>query len=377
MNLKNKKTIIIIAVILSLLSAIIILSPKDNQQKIIETQKVFIREISIIKKSPSAHKASISILGQSVPEWQTSLRLMVSGQITNISKNFRSGAIVKKGELLFSIDQTGYRNAVEEAKLRLETGKMNLLREKSEAAEAIENWNSSGFKEKPLSPLVKRKPQLKTALQEMKAANSFLKNAEKNLSYTEVRAPYTGIIVERKVSIGDTIFQGDEAGQMLSTKKVLITVYLTEKQIELLPSLKKDIEAMLYSSDQNKKWKGNVVRIGQYLETDSRLIPLIIEIKDPLLQSPPLIPGKFLKVELSGKKIQNLLSIKESCMTGEGYIWYIKNNLLDRYKPTPLFRIKDKLFVHPPEKIKGPILIASSPDSTYLKGIRVKAISGE
>lgn len=116
------------------------------------------------------------------------IRPQVSGTITDILTD--EGAPVKKGQILFIIDQVPYRAALEtaEANVRSAEAKLMTARLTTESKEAL-------FKEKVISDFdlqMARNEQLEAeaALALAKAEET---NARNNLSYTEVKSPVNGV----------------------------------------------------------------------------------------------------------------------------------------------------------------------------------------
>ncbi len=379
-SFRNRKAVLISAIVLSITSILLIPgweegNPRESNESFNIEQS---RTITVSSTTPSPYPATFSVPGQALPEWQTSLRSQVTGEIVEISPSFHTGALVKKGDFLIKLEKSSYINSLAEAKVRVANARLSLLREKGEAEEALRGWKDSGNTDQTPSELLMRKPQLKVAEEELKASLTALKRAERELEYTTIRAPYDGIITSRKVSPGDTLMQGEEVAEMFSGRKVQITLYIKEQQMALLPSEKEIIEVTLHSSDRRQSWKGSILEKGSHIETDSRLIPLIAEVREPLKKDNPLLPGKFLTAVIKGRTVEGLLCINESSVTGTGHVWYIDDSgRLERYKPDYLFREGTKLYVYPPKGAPFPVQIALTPDSTYMRGVKAEAVEGE
>ncbi len=140
------------------------------------------------------------------------VRARVSGFIEQL--HFKDGAIVKAGDLLFTLDKRQFQIAVDVAKADLErtTAQAELAKSDVERAEPL-------AKTKVLSEQVfeQRKSTLSVTKAQQLAAEANLKSAELNLEWTEVRAPISGRISDKKVDAGNLIAGGQVGATLLST----------------------------------------------------------------------------------------------------------------------------------------------------------------
>jgi len=122
------------------------------------------------------------------------------------AQHFTEGTVVKKGDLLFTLDKREY-----EAKL---------LQAKAELEGAMARLGKAETDEKRLKPLAERKavPQqdydnavanLQTAQAGVSAAKSGVVEAELNLSYCTITSPITGLIGKRLVAPGNLVGKGE------------------------------------------------------------------------------------------------------------------------------------------------------------------------
>jgi membrane fusion protein, multidrug efflux system len=115
---------------------------------------------------------------------------------------FQDGQIVKKGDLLFLIQQDTYQELLQQAEGQIELQKAqldyaekqlirysNLLPQKATSPENVDNWRY----------------QRDSAQANLKAAEAARNLAKLNLSYTEVRAPFDGRIDRRLVDPGNLV----------------------------------------------------------------------------------------------------------------------------------------------------------------------------
>ena len=128
------------------------------------------------------------------------IRPMVSGFITKLHVD--EGSIVKKGQVLFTIDQVQYRAAVETAKASVATAQAALQTQELTTQNNRELNKRGIVSDYQLSTSENQLAQAKAALAQAKAA---LVNAERNLEYTDVTSPSDGIVGEVPYRVGSLV----------------------------------------------------------------------------------------------------------------------------------------------------------------------------
>ena len=128
------------------------------------------------------------------------IRPMVSGFITKLHVD--EGSIVRKGQVLFTIDQVQYRAAVETAKASVATAQAALQTQELTTQNNRELNKRGIVSDYQLSTSENQLAQAKAALAQAKAA---LVNAERNLEYTDVTSPSDGIVGEVPYRVGSLV----------------------------------------------------------------------------------------------------------------------------------------------------------------------------
>ncbi len=334
-----------------------------------------LRPVSVMKIVPKNRKASVRGMGEVVPEWQTTIRTQVGGRITYLSEKLRTGIRVKKDDILVKIDNSEYQVRVAEAEQRNAVARVQLLMEKREAEEAQRNWEHSGLSGSPDSSLVLHEPQLEAARSELRAAQRNLERAGKELSFTILKAPYNGLIVSRNVNLGEIIFAGEEIAKIISTDKAEVAVQLNSTQWSLLSMKWNQESAEVIDPSGKAKWPAMIKRDSGFLSSETRLRTLYLEVDQPYKQTPPLLPGMFVQVELPGISFSGLLPVPESSVTKKGTFWYVDaDNILRSQKAQPVFYQKGKVFLEFSESKGEVINIVMTPTPNMISGMKIKPV---
>ncbi|WP_439134819.1 efflux RND transporter periplasmic adaptor subunit [Pseudomaricurvus sp.] len=162
-------------------------------------------------QAPPPSVAVISIGTQDVGEYNESvarteairtveLKARVEGEITK--RLFREGETVEKGQLLFEIDRENYQAALTEAEANLSSARAEKMRTERDYTRGKELRPKGFISQSDLDTLASNASQAQAS---EKAAQAALKNAEVNLSYTRIRAPFSGEISTVRYNVGTLV----------------------------------------------------------------------------------------------------------------------------------------------------------------------------
>lgn len=143
-------------------------------------------------------------VGRFEPVDEVVVRARVSGYLEGVE--FTDGAMVKKGDLLFVIDQRPFRLRLTQAQARLDDARalVELAEVQYERAEDLSERGNV-----PTSTLDARRQELLSGRAELTDATAALEQAKIDLEYTEIRAPLSGRIDRRYVSAGNLVRADD------------------------------------------------------------------------------------------------------------------------------------------------------------------------
>ncbi len=135
---------------------------------------------------------------------EVTIRSRIGGYLDQV--DFTDGAMVKKGDQLFVIDQRPFKTALDVATSSLEVAKSTLVFAEAEF-KRTESLVQKGTL--PISTLDDRRRELRSAQANLRGAEASLARAELDLEYTKIIAPLAGRIDRRLVSVGNLV-QADQ-----------------------------------------------------------------------------------------------------------------------------------------------------------------------
>lgn len=147
------------------------------------------------------------------------LRARITGVVTEVL--FRNGQDVKEGQPLFIIDPRPYKAALDQAVAQVASAKATLINARQVTARSVELVKVQAVSKEELE---NNEAAVRTATASLQAAEANAVNARLNYSFTTVRAPVSGRVSDKRVSLGDQVINGQT---LLTTVVSLDPIWFT------------------------------------------------------------------------------------------------------------------------------------------------------
>lgn len=338
-------------------------------------------DVTVMAVEELGYNAVITGLGESEPHYKMTLAAEISARVEELNPNFETGQILKKGDILVWLEDIEYRAAVAAAKSDLAQSRLDLLEEERQVTQALSDWGSSGLEGEPDSKLVLRQPQLTAALAAVETAQVSLELARKNIGKTKITAPFDCLVVSRQATPGSYLQAGSEIASLYSIDKVEIAVPLSSSEWDNLPQSSEipGHPVTVIGVEDGRTWQGKISRLERHVDTKTRQRRVIVEIDEPLSLSEQLLSGTFVRVEISGKRVDKLWKLPGSALSQRGEIWYVTDqNSLAAFSAEPVFSDDTFIYVQPPEDLAGTTReIVVHPLASYLVGMKINPLQEE
>jgi RND family efflux transporter MFP subunit len=142
-------------------------------------------------------------VGRFVPIDVVEVRARVSGYLDRV--HFQDGQLVKQGDLLFTIDKRPFQNTLDQARANLETAKSNVVFTQADLTRGQQLLRDRTISEQIFE---QRSQAFRNAQSAVAASEAMVRQAELDLEFTELRAPITGRIGDRRVTTGNLVTGG-------------------------------------------------------------------------------------------------------------------------------------------------------------------------
>jgi membrane fusion protein, multidrug efflux system len=186
---------------LFIMTMLILPSCKDNKG----VQVVMPLEVPVVQVMHQNAALESEYTGQTYGESDVEIRPRVEGLI--LSMNFKEGSMVRKGQLLYSIDPLPYKNKVDEAAAGLAEANSSLIKTKNDL-DRIEPLAAIGAVSQ--RELVAARASYESSQALVQSSKAALDNAKIELGYCSVVAPITGMIGISSVKVGDYVNKGPQ-----------------------------------------------------------------------------------------------------------------------------------------------------------------------
>lgn len=234
----------------------------------------------------------IFVSGSLVPDEEVNLSFESSGKITDIF--FKEGSHVEKGELLAKIN-----DAPLQADLRKKQAQVKLMQDRLFRAKA----------------LLEKEAVSKEAFQEaeanLAALEAEIEGVEAQIEQTELRAPFSGIIGLRQVSVGAYATTTTEVATLTKTAPLKVEFNVPERYAGMLPE----------GTELTFTAEGDLTtRNAKVYASDSRVDPetrtFAIRAIYPNADG-KLIPGRYVNVNLVTQRFDNTLAVPSEAIVSE------------------------------------------------------------
>jgi RND family efflux transporter MFP subunit len=307
--------------------------------------------VDVVATKPTTVELNVNAQGSVTPRTQTTLVSEVAGQILEVADAFVSGGFFKKGEILARIDDRNYQAELKRAEASVAAARTVLVREKGLADFALEDWKKSQRSD-AATELALRKPQVAEALAQLAFAQAELKKRIGDLERTVIRAPYDGMIRQKRADVGQYVSPTLQLAEIFATDVVEIRLPLPDKDLrhldlDALPKVK--FSAAL--GGKTYTWHGRIVRTEGVFDEQSRVLYAVAQVEDPYNQQGddwayPLRVGTFVDAEIAGPTVENITVLPRSALRRGDRVWTIgADNTLEPRKVTLLRADENLIYV--------------------------------
>jgi len=228
------------------------------------------------------------------------IRARVEGWVTSV--NFKEGSAVKKGDLLYVVDDVQYKTRVDREASELARSKTELVRSQNELGRVKPLTELNALSKKDLDNAT---ASFEAAQAQVSASEASLSNAKIEYGYTRVYAPFDGIIGISNVRVGDYVSRAGSTSVLAtisSVGSVRVRFQISEREYlriakmskEELAAARKNVQLILADGSPYPH-KGEVNFANREIDpkTGTLTIEAVFPNPDALLR-----PGLFVKARV-------------------------------------------------------------------------------
>jgi RND family efflux transporter MFP subunit len=260
------------------------------------------------------------ITGSIQPERRADLRAEVGAIVIQVLKE--NGEAVKKGDVLLRLDETSIRDSLTSADEATRAAEQSLA-QAQRMYERQKTLLASGMVS--TTALEDAEVRRNNAQSDLAAARSRSVSARQQLTRTVVRAPFDGIVSERKVSNGDTAQVGKELIKVIDPSSMRFEGTVSADKIGVV----KVGQPVLFRVNGygDKPFNGKVKRVDPAANAITRQVEVLVEFAEA---ARPGVAGLYAEGRVEAQSSSSLM-IPPSALVQAGdnnYVWRVKNGTL-------------------------------------------------
>lgn len=270
-------------------------------------------KVNVVKAIQNDVPLYEDFVAQVYGESDVDIRSRVEGWVTSV--NFKEGSAVKKGDLLYVIDDIQYKTRVDREASDLASAKTEMIRAQSELNRVKPLAEMNALSKQDLDNST---AGYEAAVAKVKASEASLQNAKIELGYTRVYAPFNGVVGISNVRVGDyasragatsvlttiSSISGVRVRFQISEREYLRIAQMTQEE---LSSARKNVQLILADGSLYPQ-KGEVNFADR--EIDPKTGTLTIEATFPNPKG-LLRPGLFVKTRVLLNTIPNAVLVPQ------------------------------------------------------------------
>ena len=291
--------------------------------------------------------------GTVAPDTQSQLIPEVTGRVVWMSDALVNGGFFEAGQTLLRIDDKDYRS--------------NLTRAGAALTRAQAQYDHAGFEFERMQSLEERRlasrSHMEAAQRDFRVAEAALEDAranvgqaQLNLERTQVRAPFTGLVREESVDVGQRVGPAAPVATVYAANRLEVRLPIADRQLGFL-NLPMGHRGALPAQEQpavtlsaefagrRLEWQGNIVRTEAQIDTSSRMVNVVARIDRTGEQALPAV-GLFVNADIEGLLVDGIVVLPRIALrSGNRVLVVDEENRLQFRDVDPLRLYQDDVLI--------------------------------
>ena len=216
--------------------------------------------------------------GKATATQEANLSFRVPGTVEIIT--VKIGENVRQGALLARLDPKDYQVALNDAKAQLRKARAGL-----ELAESEYERVARVFDKDPgavsNSMVDVRKAELDTARAQIVSAQAAVERASDHLSYTHLKSPYDGVVVEKFVEQFEDVQAQQKIIRVLDNSSIEFTVQIPETLMEHVDIVRELGATVVFDTFPNAEVPARIKEVGKEASETTRTYPVTLIMDQP------------------------------------------------------------------------------------------------
>jgi len=260
----------------------------------------------------------------------------VQGEILAGSVPLKDGQRVRKGQLLFQIDNKESRLTLQSTKSQFMKSIADILADlKVDYPESFPVWQSYFEKLDVTEPL----PELpevkdlkeKTFLSTRGIFSSYynILASEERLTKYRMYAPFSGNLQNVQLEAGAIASPGSRIATLVRTDQLELVIPVRDEDLQWLTE---GTKVIVRSEGDDLEWTGQIARIGELVDAATQSVNVYVRVNGTKEQ--PILEGQYLNASLPGKVVRQAMEVPRSALFDGHYVYTIQDSAMARASVT-------------------------------------------
>ena len=262
------------------------------------------------------------ITGTIQPERRADLRAEISAVVLQVLRE--NGDAVKRGELVVRLDDTSIRDSLASADESVRTT-LQGAEQAERQLQRLKTLQAQGMSS--MQAMEDAETRRNTTQSDVVAARARAAAARQQLQRTEVRAPFDGVVSERKVSGGDTAQTGKELLKVIDPKTMRFEGLVSADRVNDVAV--GQAVSFRVNGQAQQEFSGKVKRVDPAANPTTRQVEVMVSFDAGTL---PKVTGLYAEGRIAASSSLALL-VPEASLVIAGdtaHAWRVKGNLLNK-----------------------------------------------
>jgi len=275
---------------------------------------------------------TVNSTGKVEPIHRVSVGASVSGPISELFVDYNTKVI--EGQILARIDPRLYKSTVERDRAQLLTRQAEVARSEAQQQQAVNDerrgaelkkGNRDFISEAELDQFrfirMSRDAELLVAMANVDQAKAQLDNSLANLDYTEIVSPCDGVVIEKKIDIGQTLAAQFQTPEMFVVapemdKRMHIYASVDEADIGMIRKAQTDGQVVRFTVDAYPEElfdQGKIVQVRLSSTEEQNVITYPVIVETPNIDM-KLLPGMTANLSFQIKKREGIIRVPNAAL---------------------------------------------------------------
>ena len=329
---------------------------------------------------PEPIRLRVHSQGTVAPDTQSQLIPEVSGRVTWMSGALVNGGFFEKGQTLLRLDDKDYQSSLKRARAAL-------TRDEARYEHALfEFERMQSLEERRLAS----RSQMESAQRDYRVAEATLEDsrtnveqASLNLERTQVKAPFTGLVRDESVDIGQLVGPGSPVATIYATDRLEVRLPIADRQLGFLnlpvghrgelPADRQPAVALSAEyAGQLLEWTGTIVRTEAQIDTSSRMVNVVARIAGNSGETLPAV-GLFVNADIEGLLVDDIVVLPRNALRNGNRVLVVgDDNRLEFRDVAPLRLFQDDVLIR--AGLTAGERVCISPMQTPIDGMLVNPV---